>query len=480
MGIFERQARLAQDLAAKQDLAGALQAIDRAAAEAVQALVFRARLLDALGRPDEALGGLCGIDALPASAATLEFRADLEMRLDRFEAAEATLDKALARARGGAADRARLLARRAEVFRVTGRFDRAAEDYEAAIALSPGDGELHRLRGDLSDAAPGDGTVARLRGLLAAVQPGSRAEVHFGFALAKALDDTGDHAGAAEAYLRANAAMRKRHPYDVAQRLALVEAACNAFGDVTPERVAVPGASEAAPIFVTGLPRSGTTLIEQILSAHPEVRAAGETGLFSQAATTILGRPEAPPPDGLDLSPGALAWLGQVYVGRLTAQHGAAPRHTDKSLQTLLVAGPALTALPRAQIVVVRRDPRATALSLFRQVFREGRQLYSYDLDDIDVYQRSFERLVSFWATRLPERFHVIDYEDVVTAPERAIPDLLDRVGLPFDPACLAPETSDRPVKTLSAVAVRRPITADALAAWAPYESLLGLGRFAR
>ena len=479
MGIFERQARLAQDLAAKHDLVGALQAIDRAAAEAVQALVFRARILDALGRPEEALQGLAGIEALPVRAETLEFRADLETRLDRFEEAAATLERALTLARGGAADRARLLARRAEVFRILGRFDRAAADYDAAIALSPGDGELHRLHGDLRPARADDGTVDRLRLSLGAAQPGSRAEVHFGFALAKALDDLGDHAGAAAGYLRANAAMRRRHPYDIAERLALVEAACEGFGGVTPESVPVPGASAAAPIFVTGLPRSGTTLIEQILSAHPQVRGAGETALFSTAAMAILGRPEAPPPGGLDLSPGALARLGHVYAERLEARHGAAARHTDKSLQTLLVAGPALAALPNAQIVVVRRDPRATALSLFRQVFREGRQLYSYDLDDIAVYQRSFERLVDFWAARLPGRFHVIAYEDVVTAPERSIRALLDKVGLPFDPACLAPEASGRPVRTLSAVAVRRPITADALAAWAPYETPLGLGRFA-
>jgi len=129
--------------------------------------------------------------------------------------------------------------------------------------------------------------------------------------------------------------------------------------------------------------------------------------------------------------------------------------------------------------VVVRRDPRAVALSLYRQVFRDGKQLFSYDLDDILAYQKSFDRLVAFWSVRLPDRFHIVDYEDVVTGPDRAIRALLDRVNLPFDAACLAPQDSRRPVKTLSAVAVRKSITADALRSWLPYETLLGLDRFA-
>lgn len=480
MGIFDRQAKLAQDRAAKRDFGGALEAIDRAVEEGIKALVFRARLLDAIGRPTDALNTLRCIDCgLGPRREYLEIQADLELRLDLFEDGLITLNRLLDLAGLPAGDRARLLARRADTYRVLGDFDLSVADFDAAIALRPGEGEYHRLRGDLVTIDPDDGALERLQKARAAAQPGSRAAVHLDFALAKAKDDLGDHAGAAAAFTRANDLMRKRHPYDIGQRLSLVEAACTAFAGVTPATVSVPGASDFAPIFITGLPRSGTTLIEQILSAHPDVSGAGETGLFSATAEAIVGNPVAPPSDGLDLSSDSLSRLGHAYADRMVTQFGPAARHSDKSLQTLLVAGPALTALPRAQLVVVRRDPRAVALSLYRQVFRDGKQLFSYDLDDILAYQKSFDRLVAFWSVRLPDRFHIVDYEDVVTGPDRAIRALLDRVNLPFDAACLAPQDSRRPVKTLSAVAVRKPITADALRSWLPYETLLGLDRFA-
>ena len=489
MGIFEDQAKLAQDRAARRDLPGALEAIDRAAVEAIRVLAFRARLLDALGRPVEALDAMRCIDAMPSAPDTapvrdLEFRADLEMRLTRIDAALATLGRMLDMPGLSAADRARAHARRADAWRVLGDFDRAVADLDAALALRPREGELHRLRGELVAARAGDGMVARLEQARASVPDDSRDAVHLDFALARALDEAGDHPASAAVLTRANAGMRRRYPYDIRKRLSLVEAVCAAFADVTPATVrperAEGGASDFAPIFITGLPRSGTTLIEQILSAHPDVGAAGEAGIFNPAAMSVIGSPEAPPPGGLDLSDAALARLGHLYARRMRARHGPAPRHTDKSLQTLLVAGPALAALPRARLIVLRRDPRATALSIYRQVFRDGAQRFSYDLDDIRAYQDSFERLTGFWSDRLQDRFHVVDYEDVVTRPEPAIRALLDRVGLPFHPACLAPQDSRRPVTTLSAVAVRKPITADALRAWEPYRALLGLDRFLR
>ncbi|MBF9028769.1 hypothetical protein HKCCE3408_00050 [Rhodobacterales bacterium HKCCE3408] len=471
MGIFESNAIEAQKRAARKDYAGALLAIDRAAAEARKALLLRARLLAALGRDDEALDELVRLDRPGVPVEFLEFRADLETRLDRVDDAIATLDRAIDAAR----DPATFLARRGDMHRARGEFDAAVADFDAALNLRPTDGELHRLRGELVRARPDDGMIETLRAARAAVPDDSRSAVHLDFALARALDQVGDHEASAEALLKANAGMRALFPYDIARRHAQVDAVRKAFADVTPAKMPTAGTTDFAPIFVTGMPRSGTTLIEQILSAHPDVAGAGETGLFSAAATEILGAPDAPPPGGLRLTPEKLTEVGQRYRDRMRARVPDATRVTDKSIQTLLFAGPALVALPRAHVVVVRRDPRATALSLFRQVFRDGKQLFSYDLSDIRDYQMTTDDLVAFWSERLSDRFHVVDYEAFVTAPERAIRDLLDRVGLPFDPACLAPEDNDRPVRTLSAVAVRRPINTGALDVWKPYATLLGL-----
>lgn len=223
------------------------------------------------------------------------------------------------------------------------------------------------------------------------------------------------------------------------------------------------------------MPRSGTTLIEQILSAHPDVTGSGEAGTFSPNLPSHLDNPVAHTDDGFELSNDALRALGTAYATDMTDRFGTARRHTDKSLQTLLYSGAVLAALPRAHIILVRRNPNAIALSLFKQVFLPGKQLFSYDLDDIRTYQRSFDKMVAFWSNRLSARFHVINYEDVVSNPEPTIRDLLARVDLSFDPACLAPEKNDRAVKTLSAVTVRRPISIGASESWRRYARQLGV-----
>ncbi|MBF9045306.1 hypothetical protein HKCCE4037_18330 [Rhodobacterales bacterium HKCCE4037] len=471
MGIFEKNAVEAQKRAQRKDFEGALVAIDRAAAEARKVLYLRARLLASLGRDAEALDELVRLDRGSVAVDFLELRASLENRLDRVDDAIATLDRAVEAAKTPEI----FLARRGDLHRVRGDFDAAVADFDAALAYRPADGELHRLRGELVRAHPGDDSLARLKAVRAVVPDGSRAAVHLDFARANALHELGHYKEAAGALLQANSGMRALFPYDICTRLTLVEAAMSGFADVSPEKMPDAGTTDFAPIFVTGMPRSGTTLIEQILSAHPDVAGAGETGLFSSAVQQIVGSPEAPPPGGLRLAPAKLTSVGQRYRDAMRDRAAGAPRVTDKSLQTLLVAGPALVAMPRAHIVVVRRDPRATALSLFRQVFRDGKQLFSYDLSDIHAYQGMQDRLIRFWAERLPERFHVVDYEDFVTAPDRAIRDLLDRVDLTFHPACLAPEENVRPVRTLSSVAVRKPINTSALNGWKAYADFLEL-----
>ncbi|KMW57652.1 TPR repeat domain protein [Candidatus Rhodobacter oscarellae] len=177
----------------------------------------------------------------------------------------------------------------------------------------------------------------------------------------------------------------------------------------------------------------------------------------------------------MNISPASLSKLAEQYHSEMSSKLGTAKRVTDKSLQTLLYAGPVLSALPKAHIVVVRRDHNATALSLYKHVFRPGRQLFSYDMDDIRAYQRDQDDLLSFWAERLPDRFHVMDYEDLITDPERQIRALLETIELPWDPACLHPENNTNAVQTLSNVAVRRPINASALSAWQPYAKVLGI-----
>ncbi|MBF9035724.1 hypothetical protein HKCCE2091_15860 [Rhodobacterales bacterium HKCCE2091] len=466
---FEPFIAQAQKRASKGDLVGALSAVDAALAAVRSARVLRARLLQALDRPREALDEVVALDRQAQSPTVLILRADLEEALDLVVEAERTVTRLLDLQPGTVA----LLARRALLRKSLGAFADAVADYDAALSRQPGDAELHRLRGEVVRARPGDGTIERLNALQARLPADGMPAVHLQFARAKALDDLGEHAASFEALLRANAGMRAHHPYDISTRLTLVAKARAAYGAITDETPAENADDAFGPVFVTGMPRSGTTLIEQIVSAHPLVTGGGETAVMANAIDAQFGKLDLMGPGDTDITPAGLGKLGRDYAARMAERLGPAQRVTDKSLQTLLYAGPVLAALPRARVVVVRRDPQATALSLFRQVFRPGRQLFSYALDDIAAYQRDFDDLVAFWAERLGPRFIVLDYEDVVTDPGTAIPALIDRLDLPWDPACLSPENNRRPVRTLSAVSVRAPINRDALDAWKPYAAMM-------
>lgn len=469
MANFDPKVDKARERASKGDLAGALSDIDAALAEARQAELFRARLLEALRRPKAALDQLVALDRPNISAKELEFRASLEERLGQAEAAIATLTRSLP----GLSDPTRLLVRRALLQQSIGAFEAAQDDLETALKRHPFDGELLRLHADLSKATKGDGRRTRIERALAQVPAAHPSAAHLTFALAKTLDDLGDNAAAGQAYLKANAQMRQHHPYDITDRLALVAALKSAFGQITPSAVQANAPSDVAPIFVTGLPRSGTSLLEQILASHAQVAAAGEVPYLTDAMAASTGLPESKTSGQIDTSATALGRMGHHYAEALSDRFADAPRVTDKSLQSVFLAGPALTAMPRAHMVVLRRNPDATAISLFRHVFRPGKQLFAYDLADIRAYQHSFEDMIDFWAGRLGARFHVLSYETLVTEPEQTIRALLDALDLPFDPACLAPETNPRAVQTLSAQAIRQPINEGALRAWERYASLL-------
>ena len=467
---FEAKVTSARKQASDGDLAAALTSIDQALVVARQAQLFRSRLLQALDRPMEALEEVIRLDKPDASPKFLDFRADLEEYLYRVEDAVATLTRRMAKGDVPVP----LLVRRALLTRALGNFDDAVRDLDRAIKMQPLDGELYRLRSDLVKARPGDGSLDILASVAARVPSSHLSAVHLQFARAKILEDLGDFPAAFRALDRGNQGMRAHFPYQVSTRLRQVAAARKSFDGIDMATMTAKASSDFAPIFITGMARSGTTLIEQILTAHPEVRGGGEAAFLSRAVRETIGPPEELRPGGVDITLQGLSDLADHYSKRMLARFGPALRHTDKSLQTLLYAGPVLAAMPKSHIVLVRRDPRAVAISLYKQVFRRGKQLFSYSLDDIRQYQDSFDALVDFWQSRLKERFHVVAYEDVVQAPEPTVRNLLKRLDLSWTEACLRPEDNAQPVQTLSSVAVRQPINRDGLDRWRPYAPMMG------
>ena len=238
------------------------------------------------------------------------------------------------------------------------------------------------------------------------------------------------------------------------------------------------GCDNAEPIFVIGMPRSGTTLVERILSSHPMVRSAGELRNFMVALDSGTGGlPGFIFNDAFAERARDIDWsrLGSLYLDSIRHLSGTAPHFVDKLPHNFLFAGFIACALPRAKIVCLRRDAVDTCLSNFRQVFALKSPYfdYSFDLLDTGRYYLLFDRLMSHWRRVLPGRILEIQYEDLVADQEDNTRRLLDFCGLPWDEACLSFEQNQAPVATASAMQVRNAMNRNSIGRWRHYEAQL-------
>ena len=284
--------------------------------------------------------------------------------------------------------------------------------------------------------------------------------VLFGFALARALEDQGDYAASFDILRRANRLQRRRMRWNAAEHRAGIAAIESAFATGVPAPVDPAQGREV--IFIASIPRSGSSLIEQILASHPEVEGANEiTDLprIVDAESTRRGRPW---PEWV-LQATAADWhrLGGEYLARTARWRVRKPRFTDKNLVTWKYIGAVLAMLPAARVVVVHRDPVEACLACYRQWFASGTQ-FAYDLDDMADYCIDFTRLSRFWLRRFPDRVFDLQYEALLDGPETMIRRLLEFCELRFDPACLDFHRTRRTVvSAASAAQVRQPLRGD-------------------
>jgi tetratricopeptide (TPR) repeat protein len=281
-----------------------------------------------------------------------------------------------------------------------------------------------------------------------------------GFSFAKALESQGDYAAAFEEFRAANASRRRRVRWDAAGERKRVEAILRVSADEPPTPIDPRLGSEA--ILIVSIPRSGSTLVEQILASHPEVEGANEIKDMKQVIDAETGRRNSAFPLWV---PDATAedWqrLGREYLARTARWRQTRPRFTDKSLVTWYLVGAALAMLPAARVVVVRRDPVETCLGCFRQCFSEASG-FACDLDEMADYCSDFLRLTRFWLKKYPRQVFDLQYETLVAEPEAVIRRLLEFCNLSFDPACLEFHKTTRTVQSLpSAALVRQPLRGD-------------------
>ncbi|HDR29155.1 tetratricopeptide repeat-containing sulfotransferase family protein [Rhodovulum sp.] len=378
------------------------------------------------------------------------------------EAALAAHDRAVS----AAPDRPETHGRRAILLQQMGRFDEADAGFRRAIALAPRDGEPYRLMVKGRKLAADDPLIAEMETLWSAPDLGDHSRMNLGFALAKAMEDIRRDDRIFGYLHKANALMRKLYPYDIAERRAEIDAVRTAFAETDFTARRVPGTSGYAPVFVTGMPRSGTTLVEQIIASHSRVTGGGELGFVMPEAMRLMSDGAGGLRPVSALSDEEIAGFGHAIEAHFRMRLPGADIVTDKSIQTYMVAGLVQLALPNARIVVVHRDPRDTCLSIYKNIFAEGTHRYAYDLRDLGLYTRMFLELVDFWRERLPGGFHEIRYEDLIADPEPQARALIAAAGLDWEDGCLDFHKTERRVSTLSLHQVRQPIYASSLKGW--------------
>lgn len=295
------------------------------------------------------------------------------------------------------------------------------------------------------------------------------------FALGRALADCGDHEAAFAAYAEANRLRRARIEYDTGAMEQHFDRIRRCLDEAFLARHREAGIDDPTPIFIVGMPRSGTTLVEQILTRHDQVYGAGECYLLHDLVSARSSRqPEASYPDSLlDCEDDVLNRLAAEYVAGLRKVGGSMARITDKMPQNFLYLGLIGLVLPKAHIVHCRRDPLDTALSIFFHPFPPGHD-YAYDLVEIGHYYRLYDRLMAHWHALLPGRIHDIQYERLITQQEAETQRLLTFCGLDWQASCLEPHKGHSTVQTLSVAQVREAVHDRSVRRWEHYRAWIG------
>ncbi|PTW50598.1 tetratricopeptide repeat-containing sulfotransferase family protein [Rhodovulum kholense] len=346
-----------------------------------------------------------------------------------------------------------------------GEFAAAEADFRQAIALEPRNGEHYRTMLATYKVTPEDPLLAQMEALFADPALGDESRMHLGFALSAAMEQIKAH-DRVFGYLRpANDLMRARHPYDIAERRAEIDAVMAAFEDTDFSERKIEGAAEYAPIFITGMPRSGTTLVEQIVASHSRVTGGGEIAYVAAETMKLLQGADGLRP--LDrIGDAEIAALGHRIETEFRSRFPGSDLVSDKSIQTYMVAGLVRLALPRARIVIVHRDPRDICLSIYKNMFAEGTHRYATNLRDLGLYYRMFREMIDFWRRKLPGGLYEIRYEDLIADPETQARALVAACGLDWQDNCLNFHKTERRVATLSLAQVRQPIYATSMKAW--------------
>lgn len=356
-----------------------------------------------------------------------------------------------------------------------GDVEGAEREYEACLRLQPRYWKAYLSLSQLRRQTTDDNHVARWQAALAQVGDDAEGALCVNMALEKEFDDLGQPAPAFAHLSAGKAAWRSRLHYDSTRDAQMFQALIDHFPQAQTEQA---GNDSQEPIFVFGLPRTGTTLVERILSSHSRVHSAGELNNFAvimQEQAGVRTRSLLELLQHLRTRTRDPRTLGQAYLDSTRPGTGHTAHFVDKLPHNFLYAGFIAQAFPHARMICLRRDPMDSCFNNFRQLFNleSPNYDYSFDLLDCGRYYLQFDRLMAHWQQVLPGRILEVAYEDIVQSQEAITRKLLDFCGLPWEDACLAFEQNTAPVATASAVQVRSPIYRSSLHRWRRYAEQL-------
>jgi tetratricopeptide (TPR) repeat protein len=361
--------------------------------------------------------------------------------------------------------------------KTVGRLDESIEAYRKCVKLSPEVGEAYWSLANLKTFRFSDDDIENMREQVTSEGGDADDQSHLAFALGKALEDRAEYDEAFKYYRRGNAIRRIEHRHNPQVNVLDAVRQVRALNKAFFEQRKGWGCKAPDPIFVVGLPRAGSTLLEQILASHSQIEGTSELQDIIMISRK-LGEKSRQNPSGkypeilADLTEEQYHELGESYLETTRIQRSDTPFFIDKMPNNFRHIGLIHLILPNSKIIDARRHPMGGCFSGYKQLFANG-QTFTYGLEDIGKYYRDYVRLMDHWDAVLPGRVHRVQYEEMVGDTEAQIRALLDYCGLDFEEQCLRFYETDRAVRTPSSEQVRKPIYKDALELWRHYEAHL-------
>ncbi len=370
------------------------------------------------------------------------------------------------------------LTSRGHALKTYGRTEQAIASYRRAYEAKPGHGDAYFSLANLKTYRFSDQEIAAMSAAQSRTDLSHADRVHLCFALGKAFEDRGDYARSFEHYDRGNGLKRAQSRYDADKMTAELEEQIRHCQEPLFAEHRGAGCEAPDPIFIVGLPRAGSTLLEQILASHSQIDGTLELPNILSLSQRLRGANQragksAYPEILHDLSVDQLRDMGEQYIADTQIHRAGAPYFTDKMPNNFRHIGLIHLILPNAKIIDARREPMACCFSNFKQLFAEGQE-FTYGLREIGQYYRDYLQVMRHWDDVLPGKVLKVSHEDVLVDLEGQVRRILEHCGLPFEEACLEFHATDRSVRTASSEQVRRPINKSGVDQWRPFEPYLG------